>query len=75
MAIRIRKVRGKIIALCANLSKEKKDDIYLDDAIHHTLSTKFMLDFMSEGLIAKRDCVADETLYSRIRKEQGGKLY
>ena len=52
MAIRIRYVGGgKVVALCAARSKAQEGDIYLDDGIHHALSTKFMLDFESEGLI------------------------
>lgn len=41
MAIRIRKVEGITIAVCAVETDEKKGDIYLDDAIHEALSSKF----------------------------------
>ena len=41
MAIRIRKVDGITIALCAAETNEKLGDLYLDDSIHHALSTKF----------------------------------
>ena len=45
MAIRIRIINGHMIAICAAKSKPKKGDIYLDDSIHHALSTKFALDW------------------------------
>lgn len=47
MAIRIRKVGGRTVVLCAAKTKEEEGDIYLDDAIHHALTTKFDLDFES----------------------------
>jgi len=34
-----------MIALCAAKTKAKKGDIYLDDNIHHALSTKFAIDW------------------------------
>lgn len=46
MAIRIRVIDGVTIAICAARSVEKEGDIYLDDAAHYALSTKFALDFM-----------------------------
>jgi len=49
MAIRIRKIEGKTIALCAAKSHAEEGDIYLDDNVHHALSTKFSVDFLSEG--------------------------
>lgn len=47
MAIRIRKINGVIVALCAAKTFSQPGDIYLDDRIHHALSTKFALDFNS----------------------------
>ena len=44
MAIRIRKIDGHIIALCAARTKKQKGDIYLDDAVHEALATKFAID-------------------------------
>lgn len=49
MAIRIRKVYGVLIALCAANTKEKKGDIYLHDGIHEALSDKFYIDCFSMG--------------------------
>ena len=45
MAIRIRKIKGTTVALCAAKSKPKKGDLYLDDACHHALTIKFESDF------------------------------
>lgn len=50
MAIRIRKINGKVVALCAAKSKPRNGDIYLDDNIHHALAIKFREDFESEGV-------------------------
>lgn len=50
MAIRIRKVNGVTVALCAVEADEQEGDLYLDDNAHHALSAKFALDFNSEGL-------------------------
>lgn len=50
MAIRIRKVDGHWVALCAAETKPKKGDIYLDDVIDHALRMKFLKDYKSEGL-------------------------
>lgn len=51
MAIRLRNVNGFTVALCAAETDSQADDTYLDDAQHHALSTKFGLDWQSEGLI------------------------
>lgn len=51
MAIRIRKINGKTVALCAAKSTAKKGDIYLDDGMHHALSIKFEHDFRSMGFL------------------------
>ena len=67
MAIRIRKVSGKTIALCAAETTSKPGDLYLDDTIHHALSTKFGLDWHSEGLID--DPLSDDKLVNLMKKE------
>ena len=67
MAIRIRKVNGHTIALCAAVTAPKEKDLYLDDNIHHALSTKFGLDWYSEGRID--DPLADERLVDLMEKE------
>jgi len=53
MAIRIRRVNGYTIALCAAETKPKEGDLYLDDSIHHALSTKFGLDWATMGFVEK----------------------
>ena len=52
MAIRIREINGITVALCAVESDERLGDIYLDDAAHHALTTKFGLDWQLMGFIA-----------------------
>ena len=49
MAIRIRTITGITVALCAAKTHAKEGDIYLDDSIHHALSTKFNIDWLEEG--------------------------
>lgn len=66
MSIRIRLVDGVLVALCAARSVEKPDDIYLDDAAHHALASKFTEDFTSEGGLCVVDAV-DSAL--RLREE------
>jgi len=51
MAIRIRKIKGGLIALCAAEFVAQDGDLYLDDNIHHALSIKFHDDFVEEGVI------------------------
>ena len=60
MAIRIRKINGFTVALCAADTKPEEGDLYLDDSAHHALSTKFGLDWYSEGRLD--DPLADERL-------------
>jgi hypothetical protein len=72
MAIRIRRINGYDVALCAALSKEKEGDLYLHDGIHHALSTKFGLDWQSEGILANP--MADLELIPIMLQEQNGKL-
>lgn len=72
MAIRIRNINGCTIAICAAMSEGKDGDIYLDDNVHHALTTKFGLDWQSEGLL--KESLADETLIPLMKKEQNGKL-
>jgi len=67
MAIRIRKVKGHTIALCAAETKAKRGDLYLNDTIHHALSTKFGLDWVQEGTLEKS--LADPILEKLMLKE------
>lgn len=68
MAIRIRKVGKVTVAICAALSEPKKGDIYLDDDVHHALSTKFGLDWKSEGFLKKS--LVDERLIPIMKTEE-----
>jgi len=51
MAIRIRKVKDKTIALCAAKTKARSGDLYLDDVVHHALNRKFYADYLKEGIL------------------------
>lgn len=51
MAIRIRKVDGHIVALCAAETKPELGDLYLDDTVHHALYDKFHDDYVKMGFI------------------------
>lgn len=68
MAIRIRDIDGKTVALNARLTKEQDGDIYLNDGIHHALSTKFGVDFASMGFMD--DSVADPILKKIMKDEE-----
>ena len=50
MAIRLRYVEGKKVALCAAHAKAKPGDIYIDDGWDHALRAKFCKDYTSEGI-------------------------
>ncbi len=41
MAIRLRKVKGTWVALCAVEADLKEGDVYIDDAQHYALACKF----------------------------------
>lgn len=53
MSIRIRRVNGVVVAICAARSVEKPGDIYLDDGAHFALNDKFSEDFNSEGVVPR----------------------
>ena len=68
MAIRIRVIDGKTVALNAALTNPMKGDIYLDDNIHHALSTKFGVDFKKMGFM--EDDVADPIIKDLMISEE-----
>ena len=68
MAIRIRMIEGETVALCAAVTKAKKDDMYLDDNVHHALSTKFGVDWVKEGFLAKD--LADPVIKALMLREE-----
>lgn len=53
MAIRVRKVGRKMVALCAAETESQEGDLYLDDTIHHALTEKFHNDFKKMGMLKK----------------------
>lgn len=71
MAIRIREVDGHTIAICAARSRAKAGDLYLDDNIHHALTTKFRLDFHSEGDMSRSGI--EKNLEELMLKEENEK--
>ncbi len=70
MAIRIRRVNGYTIALCAAETKPTEGDLYLDDGIHHALSTKFGLDWKEEGFVEESlaDPVLEKLMIAEIKE-------
>lgn len=48
MAIRIREVKGLLVALCAAETVPKLDDLYLNDNIHQALAVKFAEDWQGQ---------------------------
>jgi len=68
MAIRIRKIDGITVALCAARTKAEPGDVYLDDTVHHALSTKFALDWETQGF--ETACVADPKHVPLIRRAE-----
>ncbi len=68
MAIRIRNIDGFVVALCAARTLAEPDDLYLDDNVHHALTTKFSLDFLKEGFLSVD--LADERLKERTENTE-----
>ena len=50
MAIRIRKVDGVTVALCAAETNKKRGDLYLDDNVHYALAAKFCKDWQGRTI-------------------------
>ncbi len=50
MAIRMRRVGDRMIALCAAETDEMTDDIYLDDGLHYALAAKFASDWRGQTI-------------------------
>lgn len=71
MAIRLRNVDGKLVAICAARSMPHAEDVYLDDAAHEALRTKFALDFNSEGCPERGQQIPfDEEAAKRIESQE-----
>lgn len=72
MAIRLRMIKGRYIALCAAKTKPEPGDVYLDDNMHHALSTKFAVDWVSEGRIHPQLEHSDDEIKRLMLEEESG---
>ena len=68
MSIRIRAINGYVVALCAAKTEAKEGDIYLGDGAHHALTTKFGVDWVSEGRL--KDDLADDIIKDLMLREE-----
>ena len=50
MAMRLRKVEGTLIALCAAETDPMPDDAYLDDGQHYAIAAKFWRDYQGQTI-------------------------
>lgn len=55
MAIRVRRVDGVLVALCAAKTEAVEGDLYLDDGIHYALSQKLWRDYPEIGTVDPND--------------------
>ena len=65
MAIRVRRVDGQLVALCAARSGEREGDLYLDDGVHYALAQKFWRDHEEVGIVDREDI---ERAFSQERR-------
>lgn len=72
MSIRLRKVDGHLVALCAARSEPKEGDIYLGDEVHHALNNKFSQDFNSEAVFPRAEDSQDN---ARREQEESNNAY
>ena len=72
MSIRIRKVQGTLVALCAAKTKALDGDVYLDDGCHHALMVKFTEDLRTEGRLRKNASNDDIVRDLMLREEARG---
>lgn len=80
MAIRLRKIGGRIVALCAAETDPEAGDFYLGDAIHEALARKFArehtVDWCDEQANAlmdsqkKRDAVEEHDKWQRSQPNE-----
>lgn len=72
MAIRLRKVEGTLIALCAAETDPQEGDAYLDDGIHYALAAKFARDWRDQTIdwiYEKHDRLAETQKIRDAREE------
>ena len=55
MSIRVRRIDGKLVALCGAQSTAEEGDIYLDDEVDHAVRKKLYTDFESEDAACKSE--------------------
>jgi len=55
MAIRLRKVNGVAVALCAAKTAAEPGDIYLDDDWHYAISQKYWRDYDEIKIVDEDD--------------------
>ena len=60
VAIRLRRVDGKLLALCAARTKTELGDHYLDDEEHRALAEKFWRDYPELNIVDKEAFAAIE---------------
>lgn len=72
MAIRIRDVDGRTVALCAAKTLPESGDIYLDDGAHHALTIKFEDDFESMGMIVPHPDKKIRNLMAELEVKDNG---
>ena len=69
MAIRLRRIRGQTVALCAAKTNAQEGDVYLGDNEHHALMVKFTVDLESEGWM-KENPPVDEMVKQVMLEEE-----
>jgi len=72
MAIRLRKVEGILIALCAAETDPQEGDVYLDDDTHYALAAKFARDWRDQiidWIYEKHDRLAETQKIRDAREE------
>ena len=62
MSIRLRIVNGTHVALCAARAGAEEGDIYLDDAWHEALASKFWRDYEEVDLVDDKRFAIMDTL-------------
>jgi hypothetical protein len=69
MAIRLRRINTRLVALCANESDLVLGDKYIDDEEHHALATKFAIDWKN-GFEDKTLAMLAESQKKRDAREE-----
>ena len=72
MAIRLRRVEGILVALCAAETDPLPDDLYLDDGMHYALAAKFARDWRGQTIdwVYEQEDRLAETQKVRDAKEE-----